>query len=770
MQTKKHFKIFGSALALLCSLALLASSAFTGFAAESGEAAAEYDILQQTEEAAAEEPAQTEPDQEETQAITEAVINPKDTGDYPLAAAPDTPDPKLSNVTGGIRLEWAEVSGASQYLVCGTESGTNVWQRYTVDSPEYIFDKIESGKLYYFQVQALGADGSKSAFSSPRGMTYIAVPSLGAVSNTFETDGTLKLSWSAVKGANKYRIAKMAAGASDYEYIDVTTNSYTDKNVFDGNTYRYQVRAMYATPKNGTAYGWWSTSKSAQISVWPAITLSNASNGVTVKWNSVKNTARYFVYCKKATDTSWTRVTTNSLSHTFTNLQCNTLYYFQLYSDSISGKDGKFSKAKSITYIEPPVIKSVTSSGSSVNVSWKSVNGATSYQLAKKLSDAKNYEYIFVNGTSYVDSNIPQGKFCSYQVRAISNASGADTYGYWSNSMVGETFIKPDFTVSNKADGIGVAWDKIDNAASYTVYYKASDDAKWSSGETKENSFVTDGAQSGKLYFIQLRYTGKGGTKSPFSDVKSITFTQQGTLLSVTASASGVNLRWSPIEGVDYYVLEKYNETTNRKYYLTVENATKTTDAVVSLDQTYYYRVCGVHRESEWHKVYDNAAGAYSSQIRIHPRAFIAVNTALGEQGNLGYKYCNEMNKGKLDEWCAIFAGWSLKQAGFNLDNVGYSANVGVWCDNLYKNGTFAASGTYTPVMGDLIIFGTASYRSHIGIVVGVSNGKVITIEGNAAVPPSYSGEWMANSYVTKREYDLDSYRIYGYGKLSAKK
>ena len=83
--------------------------------------------------------------------------------------------------------------------------------------------------------------------------------------------------------------------------------------------------------------------------------------------------------------------------------------------------------------------------------------------------------------------------------------------------------------------------------------------------------------------------------------------------------------------------------------------------------------------------------------------------------------------------------------------------------------GKFLVKENYTPVMGDLIIFGRANFRSHIGIVVGVEDGYVTTIEGNAAVPSSYSGEWMANSYVTKYEYALDNSYIYGYGKLTSK-
>lgn len=783
MQNKKHFKIVGAAIAVMCSLTLLMSSAVTGFAAESTDAQTAAQEVQQTEETTAPAEEVTEPSteavteeatepteeaaEEATEATeeTEAATLPDKDDSEPLAAS--APNVRLSNTPDGIKLSWSAVNNAKQYLVCGTEAGKNDWKKYTVDKTEHLYNYVESGKQYYFQVQAILNDGTKTSFSSPKALTFMATPHLNPVVNSFETDKSLRLSWSVVPGANCYRIAKMRIGAENYEYIDTETNSYVDTNVFDGNTYHYQVTAMYVTPKNGTAYSCWSSASSMKISFWPAITLQNVSNGVKVVWDAVKNTKQYFVYCKKPTDANWTRVVTKNLNYTFTGLTSGQLYYFQMYSDSISGKDGKFSATKNIVYLEPPKVSiSSNTAANTISLSWNKANGAAKYQIARKPSDAKNYEYITVSGTSYTDKKVPAGKYCAYQVRA---ATASNVYGYWSKTVVGETCAKPEITMSNNASGVRAAWSKADNAASYTVYYKESTAGSWSSAETTNLYYQTNNLKSGKLYFFQLRYTGKGGVKSPFSDVKSITFTQQGSLLSLRTSGKAVYLRWSALSGADYYVIERTNINTGKKGTIAVGNVTEYTDKSAVYEQTSSYRVCGVHRETDTHKVYANAAGAYSGAIRINPRAYNSVSIGLNEQGQKGQKYCNALNNGRLDEWCAIFAGWALKQAGYILSECGYSANVGVWCDNLYAMDKFGLRSNYTPVMGDLIIFGRSDFRSHIGLVVGVSDGYVITIEGNAAVPDYYSGEWMANSYVIKKQYELDSYRIYGYGKMTLK-
>ena len=63
MQTKKHFKIFGAVLAVLCAVTLISSSAITGFAAEADQEVAAQEVVEQS-------PAQ---DAAQPEAVTEAV-------------------------------------------------------------------------------------------------------------------------------------------------------------------------------------------------------------------------------------------------------------------------------------------------------------------------------------------------------------------------------------------------------------------------------------------------------------------------------------------------------------------------------------------------------------------------------------------------------------------------------------------------------------------------------------------------------------------------
>ena len=114
---------------------------------------------------------------------------------------------------------------------------------------------VKSGVLYYVQVRPHG-NGVSGPFSKPKSMTYIGPANL----KLSMSGSDLTLGWNSVAGANKYQIAKLKKGDPAYEYIYTTDNSYIDKAVTGSKDfYSYQVRAMYETENDGTAYGAWSS-------------------------------------------------------------------------------------------------------------------------------------------------------------------------------------------------------------------------------------------------------------------------------------------------------------------------------------------------------------------------------------------------------------------------------------------------------------------------------------------------------------------------------
>lgn len=160
------------------------------------------------------------------------------------------PNVSLSNKSNGIRAEWGAISGASYYIVYYKVNGTN-WSSTTTKNTYFPYLNTKSGTLYCVQVQPV-FNGSKGLYSSVKSLTFIATPTLSGAN----ISQGMRLSWNAIGGANKYQIARKRAGATTYSYITTKNTYYNDTTAKAGD--QYQVRAMYETQYNGTAYGYWS--------------------------------------------------------------------------------------------------------------------------------------------------------------------------------------------------------------------------------------------------------------------------------------------------------------------------------------------------------------------------------------------------------------------------------------------------------------------------------------------------------------------------------
>lgn len=115
-------------------------------------------------------------------------------------------------------------------------------------------------------------------------------------------------------------------------------------------------------------------------------------------------------------------------------------YYYQLRSYKVSGGKKVYSNRSYISSCKPapqaPKLNELTLSGSSkAKVTWKSVSGASGYQVYR--SNAKNGEYKRVRtttgktSTTYYNNLIDNGTYY-YKVRAYRVVKGKKVYGAYS--------------------------------------------------------------------------------------------------------------------------------------------------------------------------------------------------------------------------------------------------------------------------------------------------------------------------------------------------
>lgn len=142
------------------------------------------------------------------------------------------------------------------------------------------------------------------------------------------------------------------------------------------------------------------------------------------------------------------------------------------------------------------------------------------------------------------------------------------------------------------------------------------------------------------------------------------------------------------------------------------------------------------------------------------------VNVALGELGHSepsgDDRYIAWYNKAMGEKlplsvsWCAIFVSWCARQAGVCAGAIPNYASCTAAVNTFKKVGIWKPRGSYTPKRGDLIFFDwdrDPGVSEHTGIVTGVDNGCVQTVEGNSGTPGA----------VRVKSYALNSVLVLGY-------
>ena len=237
----------------------------------------------------------------------------------------------LSVAEKGVSIKWNAVAGASKYRLY--YKGSKGWTAMAdTTSTSYTDADVVSGKTYTYTIRCMNSSGSHVSYYYTDGfkITYVATPTV-SVSNV--ADG-VKVSWNKPDGAEKFRVYRKING-SWTKIAETTDTSYTDKSVTSNNTYTYTVRCLN---KDATAFtSYFNTAgKSVLYVAAPKLTLSSASNGVSVKWSAVSGAAKYRVYRK--INGSWTKLTdTASTSYTDTNVTKGETYVYTIRCMNSSG-------------------------------------------------------------------------------------------------------------------------------------------------------------------------------------------------------------------------------------------------------------------------------------------------------------------------------------------------------------------------------------------------------------------------------------------------
>ena len=166
-----------------------------------------------------------------------------------------------SNITAGVQVKWAKVTGATGYIVY-RKTGNGSWSRLaTIKSGSttgYTDKSAKSGTNYSYTVCACNGT-TMSDWHNSKAVKRLSNP---AVTSASKTSNGINVKWSKVTGATGYVVYRKTAKGSWSRIANIksgSTTSYTDTKASRGVTYTYTVRAY-----NGSTMSSFNSTKSAK--------------------------------------------------------------------------------------------------------------------------------------------------------------------------------------------------------------------------------------------------------------------------------------------------------------------------------------------------------------------------------------------------------------------------------------------------------------------------------------------------------------------------
>jgi len=168
-----------------------------------------------------------------------------------------TPKIKIARVadTGKPKISWNKIKGADRYRVYSSSTRNGTYKRiYTTSKLSYTHTKAVASKCYYYKVQAIS--DSKPEINSKKSAWKSKVCDFKRPVCTVELNknGKPKLTWKAIKYADKYQIYRSLKKNGTYKKIaTVKGTTYTHKKAYYHKTYYYKITAIDNKVKYATS-------------------------------------------------------------------------------------------------------------------------------------------------------------------------------------------------------------------------------------------------------------------------------------------------------------------------------------------------------------------------------------------------------------------------------------------------------------------------------------------------------------------------------------
>lgn len=386
-------------------------------------------------------------------------------------------------------------------------------------------------------------------------------------------DKSVKLSWTAVDGAEKYAVCVLDSnGVMTVIDDSVTGTEYTVTGLSPYTAYNFTVRSY----KNGKLSV---VDKEAYLSVRTAKSAADPTNftaeasdrSVTLSWARCSS-GGYYIY--RFYNNEWNKIADipsyGTTSYIVKDLEPDTEYRFGIAHFYVSNGSTIISniidtacrtlEAKTLAV---PVIESAESENGSVVLTWGAVDGADNYEVYRSDSESGTKNLITSTASlSYSDADVEGGKTYYYYVVAVDTSADvrSDYSAPVSCSVEQELKLDlPVFTVKAGDGCVTIEWNEVDNALLYSIY-RITDGVYVKVYENDSpDSFVEYDLENGVTYgYIVVAVNGNITSEYTDDDIVYVTpkaHEVDPTKPVVTAEPTygGAVVTWEPVEGAIKY-------------------------------------------------------------------------------------------------------------------------------------------------------------------------------------------------------------------------
>lgn len=529
-----------------------------------------------------------------------------------------------------VTLSWYPNGACEKYTVYKRKKGATSWsgksfKTYASSAGEGIRSctdtSVTPGNTYEYTVRGCYYDKNGKAvylkYNKTGKSINVETDAPKLLSATSADYDTINVKWQDVKGATGYKVYRKKAGEKDFTALGVVKGTtYKDNSAQVGQEYYYTVRAYVGETSN---LGSFDKNGIKGVALPKKPTLKTAEsvdfNAIKVTWKKVDGASGYYVYRKADGEKYFKQIAEVNGNKTFTStdLSATTGVKYQYTVRAYRNRNGTpyagLYDSKGVTATactKAPTIKSgVSTVSDKLKLTWSKVNGATGYNVYRKLENDKSYKLIkTINGNGnveFTDSGLKCGVKYYYRVNGFRTVDSKNYEGLGSKDYLGLTTPAQPALKSAKSLGyntISIEWTKVEGATGYDIYRKTTGTYSKIGTVDKQSTvtFKDEKAVTGVRYQYTVRaFYNKKGIKrvSTYENyIHGTAYPSNPNLTSVTSvEYNAIELKWDKVDGANgYKIYRKLPSDKNYKELITLyEQTDKYTDQTVTCGTTYQY-------------------------------------------------------------------------------------------------------------------------------------------------------------------------------------